>query len=300
MDLKNLKTSLAILIFCLLLSRCQKDITIKKQPYDKKLSIECILYPGKVPQLYLSTSVPFFDTGTTPSELFARGATVSIMGSTVDHLIVDSVFDSFRCRWVPFYKGSIPSQHGQAYNLSVTFDNKTYTASTTIDQASVTIKSTSYVSVFHDIYGEHEGVIIKFNDNPGTENFYRYQMNRMIDSSVYGESNLGMIHSACTNGSKFHVKEFGRSVYLDKGIDGQEIQFVIEPAFKHKQDDTGYVFVQSLDKNSAEFFNNIDKQKLAQLNPFVEPVFLKTKIEGCIGVFGSAVVSDSVLFIYPE
>ena len=80
----------------------------------------------------------------------------------------------------------------------------------------------------------------------------------------------------------------------------QAMQFVIEPAFKHIQDDTAFVFVQSMDKNSAEFYDNIDKQKLSQFNPFVEPVFLKTKIEGCIGVFGSAVVSDSVLFIYPE
>jgi hypothetical protein len=35
-------------------------------------------------------------------------------------------------------------------------------------------------------------------------------------------------------------------------------------------------------------------------NPFVEPVFINTKIPGAIGVFGSAVMSDSVLFIYPR
>ena len=56
----------------------------------------------------------------------------------------------------------------------------------------------------------------------------------------------------------------------------------------------------SLDKNTAEFYDNLDRQMLAQFNPFVEPVFLKSKIEGCVGVFGSAIPSDSVLFIYPE
>jgi len=298
--MKKLKILFLVIFAIAIIQACQKDIKLKPLQYDSQLSIECVLYPGKAPQLFLSTSVPFFSTSVSPSQLFARGAVVTITGSSTDNLVADSIFDNFRCRWVPYYKGSVPAQIGQTYNLSVTYNGKTYTASTTINQPQVAITGTSFVSSFHDIYGDHEGVVINFNDISGSENFYRFQMNRMIDSSVYGASNLGLIHSTCTNGAFFHISEFGRSIYFDKGLDGQGMQFVIEPAFKHKQDDTAYVFVQSLDKNSAEFYDNIDKQKLAQLNPFVEPVFLKTKIEGCIGVFGSAVVSDSVLFVYPE
>jgi len=295
----------SIKFFCIIVisyffQSCEKEIKITPVQYDSQLSIECILYPGKVPQLFLSSSVPFFNTNTTPSQLFVNGASVTITGSSIDNLVADSIFDSFRCRWVPFYRGAIPSQIGQTYKLSVTYNGKTYTALTTINQSKVTITSTSYVSSFHDLYGDHEGVILNFSDIAGVDNYYRYQMSRMIDSSVYGASNLSLIHSECTNGSRFPVMEFGRSIYFDKGLDGQTMQFVIEPAFKHKQDDTAYVYVESLDKNSAEFYDNIDKQKLSQLNPFVEPVFLKTKIEGCIGVFGSAVVSDSILFVYPE
>ncbi|MBA2612689.1 MAG: DUF4249 family protein [Bacteroidetes bacterium] len=288
----------AFVIICIY--ACQKDIILKPVAYDNKLSIECILYPGKVPQLFLYTSVPFFNTNTTPSQLFARGATASITGNTIDNLVVDSIFDNFRCRWVLFYKGFVPSQIGQTYNLLVNYSGKTYTAITTISQPKVNINKVSYISNFHDIYGGHEGVIVNFNDIAGSENFYRFQLNRAIDSSVYGASNLGLIHSTCTNGSKFYIHEFGRSIYFDKGIDGQVIEFVTEPAYLHQLDDTAYVFVQSLDKNSAEFYDNLDKQKLAQFNPFIEPVFLKTKIDGCIGVFGSIVVSDSVLFVYPE
>lgn len=297
--MKNSLKIVFILLVIISINACEKEIKLKPLAYDNQLSIECILYPGKAPQLFLSTSVPFFSTIVSPSQLFARGAVVTITGSGIDNLVEDSVFDNFRCRWVPYYKGSIPSVIGQTYTLTVNYAGKSYTATTTINQPQVAIASTSYISAFHDVYGEHEGVIVDFNDISGSENYYRFQMNRMIDSSVFGASNLGLIHSTCTT-SKFHISEFGRSIYFDKGIDGQAMQFVIEPAFKHVQDDTAFVFVQSMDKNSAEFYDNIDKQKLSQFNPFVEPVFLKTKIEGCIGVFGSAVVSDSVLFIYPE
>ncbi len=279
---------------------CQKEIKIKPLDSVNKLSVECILYPGRVPELYLSNSVGFFDSNTSPSQLFARGAVASITGSTVDNLVIDSTFDNFRCRWVLFYKGAIPSVVGQTYNLSITYGGKTYTATTAINQPKVAINKVSYISTFHDVYGAHEGVILNFNDIAGSENFYRFQLNRSIDSSVYGASSLGLIHSTCTNGNKFYVHEFGRSIYFDKGVDGQALEFVTEPAYLHQLDDTAYVFVQSLDKNAAEFYDNLDKQKLAQFNPFIEPVFLKSKIEGCIGVFGSIVLSDSLLFVYPE
>jgi hypothetical protein len=64
--------------------------------------------------------------------------------------------------------------------------------------------------------------------------------------------------------------------------------------------DKGIIRIQTLDRNSATFFNLIDKQKLAQSNPFVEPAFLKTQIEGCIGIFGSYNISKSIGFEYPE
>lgn len=289
-----------IFLIILTLTACQKDIKIKQVPYEKQLSIECILYPGKIPQVYLSTSIAFFDRNTSPSQLFARNASVSITGNSIDVLTQDSAFDKFRCRWVPFYKGSVPVQIGQSYLLNVSYSGKTYTATTTINQAKPFVLSTSYVSSFHDVYGDHEGVIVNFKDTPGSENFYRYRMNRIIDSSVYGGSNLGAIHSTCTNGNLFFISEIGRSIFFDKGLDGQDLKIVMEPGYTHQQDDTAYIFIESVDKNTAEFYDNLDKQKLAQFNPFIEPVFIKSKIEGCIGVFGSAVVSDSVLFVYPE
>ena len=74
----------------------------------------------------------------------------------------------------------------------------------------------------------------------------------------------------------------------------------IEVAYEYDKDDEGWVFIQSLDKNSAEFYKDLDEQLQAIFNPFVEPVFINTKINGAIGVFGSAVLSDSVLFVYPR
>ncbi|MDQ6903819.1 MAG: hypothetical protein M3139_12510, partial [Bacteroidota bacterium] len=62
-----------------------------------------------------------------------------------------------------------------------------------------------------------------------------------------------------------------------------------------------YVSLQSVDKNIFNFYDNLDRQKLAQYNPFVEPVFIiPGQFKDAIGVFGAYAVSDSVLFVYPE
>lgn len=289
-----------LILLALTFSSCEKDIKIKELPYEDQLTVECILIPGEVPKLYLGKSVAFFDSKVSPSSLSVNGATISITGSSIDYLVEDSIFDKFQCRYIPFYKGSIPSVIGQPYTLNVSYNGKTYTATTTISQPKVTISSTSYTPTFHDLYGEHEGVIVDFTDIASSENYYRYQMNRLIDSTVYGASNLGLIHSTCTDGSKFFISEYGRSIYPDRGLDGKSMEFVIEPAFLHQQDDTAYILVQSLDKASGEFYESLDKQKLALLNPFIEPVFIKSNIVGGLGIFGSMVVSDSTLFIYPE
>lgn len=78
--------------------------------------------------------------------------------------------------------------------------------------------------------------------------------------------------------------------------------FVFEPNFSHKNKDNAYIRLQTVDKNIYNFFDNLDRQKLAQYNPFVEPVFIVPGQFGdkAIGVFGAYAVSDPVLFIYPE
>jgi hypothetical protein len=291
-------------IISLTLIACKKDINIKFPPgHNSQVFIEGMLYPGKVPQIFVSNSNPFFSAKVLPQQVFARGAVVKITsGATVDVLVPDSTFNKFRCRWEPFYRGNIPAQSGQTYTLEVSYAGKTYTASTTITQKKPKIDSIKYTPEFFDVYGGHDGVIITITDNPGTKDYYRFQMNRIIDTSIHHAHVLDGFKNTCVSGpaEKFPVKDIGRIVFTDENADGQKIVMSIEVAYEYKKNDTGWVFIQSLDKNSAEFYKNLDDQLQAIKNPFVEPVFLETKIPGAMGVFGSAVLSDSVRFVYPR
>jgi len=295
---------LSILMLSAVLTACKKNIIINfPAEHSSNIFIEGMLYPGKKPHIFISKSNPFFSSKITPQQVFARGASAKITsGTTVDILIPDSMFNKFRCRWELFYRGNIIAEYGKTYTLEVSFEGKTYTAATTINQKAAAIESIEYTPEFFDVYGRHDGVIIKINDHPGRQDYYRFQMNRMIDSSVHHAHVLDMFVNTCVSGPDeiFPVKDIGRIVFNDKNADGQKIVMSIEVTYEYSKGETGWIFMQSLDKNSAEFYKDLDDQLQAIQNPFVEPVFLTTKIPGAIGVFGSAVLSDSVLFTYPR
>ncbi|MGQ0738011.1 MAG: DUF4249 domain-containing protein [Bacteroidota bacterium] len=298
------KMLLLIVTAGLSLTACKKDITINFPPgHLSQVFIEGMLYPGKLPQIYISKSNPFFSKKVLPQQVFARGAVVKITsGANVDVLVPDSSFNKFRCRWEPYYRGGIPAELGKSYTLEVVYEGKTYTGSTTISQVKPKIDSIKYTAAFFDVYGGHDGVIITITDNPGTQDFYRFQMNRIIDTSRRHAHVLDKFINTCVSGpaEKFLVKDIGRIVFNDENADGQKITMSVEVTYEYRKNDTGWVFIQSLDKNSAGFYKDLDDQLQAIQNPFVEPVFLNTKIKGAIGVFGSAVLSDSVLFVYPR
>ncbi len=301
----TVKISFVILAAALILSTgCKKNITINfPAEHTSKIFIEGMLYPGKKPQIFISKSNSFFSSKVSPQEVFARGAVVKIIsGTTVDILVADSVFNKFRCRWELFYQGNIAAEYGKEYTLEVNYEGKIFTAGTTINQQPVAIEKIEYTPEFFDVYGSHDGVLVQITDHPGRLDYYRFQMNRVIDTSVHHAHVLDGFINTCVSGpaEKFPVTDIGRIVFTDENADGQKITMSIEVTYEYKKGDSGWVYIQSLDKNSAAFYKDLDDQLQAIQNPFVEPVFINTKIPGAIGVFGSAVLSNPVLFIYPR
>lgn len=297
--MKNI--SLIIFAGCLtVFISCEKTITIKQQAYQSKLSIQGLITPNQKPQIYLNRTVPYFDPKVNTRELTVDNAAVTLNDGTTNYtLSFDSAYNYHYCRYDYFYSNLQNIQANKTYTLTIIFNSVTYAAQATTNQSKVPITSTNYVQVFKDLYGEHEGVIVGYTDKPGEENYYRYEMGRMIDSSVKGAADG--VKSSCTFGQKYYVKEIGRTIYPDKNVEGLALTFIFEPTYTHKQNDTAFIKLQTVDKNIFNFYDNLDRQKLAQYNPFVEPVFIiPGQFKDAIGVFGAYAVSDSVRFIYPE
>ncbi len=284
----------------LFLVSCTKDISIPQIPYEGKISIQSLITPDSLPKVYVSRAVPFFDTRVSVSQLVRRDVTVSITdGSEKISFVLDSVFNVPTCEYFVFWRGNKKIQANKTYTLSVIDKSLTYTAEATTNQVVVPIDSVTYTKKFTDVYGDHEGVILNFKDNLGIESYYRYQMDRVIPDSVV---NPGNVLSPCSVGKNNPVQELGRTIYPDANLDGQPFTIVFEPTYKHKKGQEAYVRLQIMDKNTYKFYDNLDRSKLNQYNPFVEPVFVTQGQFGdkAIGVFGAYSVSQPIHFVYPE
>lgn len=279
---------------------CEKNITIAPPPYTERISIQSMLEQDSVPIVYFNRTVPYFDKKITFGQLVIRNAQVTIQSNTgTDILKLDSVYDRIYCGYDYYYKGSIPIQANKTYTLNIKNGTDTYTATAQTNLSAPVIDSVSYTPAFNDLYGEHEGVLVYFKDVPAQTNFYRYEMLRYVDTST---KKANATVSFCLGKDSIQVHETGRSVYKDEGLSGQQIKMVIEPAYTHKKGTKGIVYAQSIDKNAYDFFDQLDRQKLAQFNPFVEPVFLQDGQFGSkvIGYFSAKKNSSPVPFIFPE
>lgn len=292
---------LLVLSFATVAVGCTKTINVEQQPYESRLALEGLLMPGSTPQIFLTKTVPFFTSDQTPSTLFVRDADLSIEGPDgVDLLVVDSTYNQFYCRYEPFYRGSIPIRFDASYHLRLTHSERLYEASTVTNIPAVTITHTEYVSEFVDIYGGHEGVIVDFDDIPGRADQYRFEMTRLLDNTHETVDEREYSSACLPDGEIIEVRDIGRFIYFDDRLDGAPVRFVVEPAHTHRKGDVAFLYIQSLDRAAADYYDRLDRQREANVNPFIEPVFLSSSIDGLIGVFGAMNRSPVVEFIFPE
>ena len=103
-----MKNRLWIVALVFAFASCQKTIKIPSPTYAESVSIQGIVEPDSMAEVFLFKTVPYFDKLARASELFIRNATVVITSiDGTDNLKVDSVFDYINCEYVPFYKGTI-------------------------------------------------------------------------------------------------------------------------------------------------------------------------------------------------
>ena len=272
---------------------CTPELDISPSDYQSKLTIECILRPDSLPKLYLTRSQSYLGSNVDDLRDFVSDAIVIISDGTVDDVLSPfSQFDYYNCKMRYFYKGNYITETGKGYTLTVIDNSTTYTATTSTKITEPVINSVTFVDAFYDIYGEHEGVVVNYTDTPGERNFYRYQVFRPINVSKEGAEQCAV--------GRYMAEELGRSIYDDTSGDGKINEIIIEPAIKHQEGDTAIVVLLALDQTSAEFYAMLDKQKLAEKNPFIEPIIIQSKINGAIGVFGAVNISKPFVTILPD
>ncbi len=302
-----MKKLFVLLISIVLLASCEQTITIDLGEYDPKIVVYGVLEPDSVVRIYITESQAYLrDLDEDDQYGFIQNATVVLSnGIQTDTLTIDSKweyqevqnFDLFFKDSVLtyFYTSNMNIERGKDYSLEVFSNGRKATATTHVPEP-VEITDAFFEIEIQSFFGFSDTVeLIKgtFADVASEGDYYRIEW--VFDQWSFNEDSIGTIDSVL-----YTTTSYSNTFYDDIASNGDEKEFKewFYPLFYYSPDmmqDTIEVKVRldHISKSLAEYIDSYNEQNYAAGDPFSEPVFIKSNIEGGLGVFGSFTPSDA-------
>lgn len=271
---------------CILLTSCEKNVTVKVPVAEELIVVEGIIETGQYSWVVLSHTLPFFGQINTNEILLntLQGATIFVEDGTNTDTLRQLI------PGIGLYTGSIiQGVPGAKYKLTVIAEGKTITALTSIPHP-VTLDS-----VWWKVDGNRDSLGFAWahlTDPDTIGNCYRWFAQR-VNKYTYGDNAGEMKDSTFipAPGSAFEDKfinnksfDFsfprGKFSFSDKDDDNDEESFLF------KRGDTIIVKFTSIDRTTFEFWRTEETQVQNNGNPFGSPAPISSNIQGGLGVWG--------------
>ncbi len=323
--MKHYKNYIALFVVCTLtiffFNACEKEIKLNTNSYENAIVVEGHIENDLPPYILLTKSTPFYGNISLNdiSSYFVRGAIITVAtdddsvqlveyNAAFVKLLPDSVVYALAAQFglnidsvgdfpdISIYTIALSDTRffgrvGKKYDLRIEVDGKILTSSTTIPQPvffdSLWIQphpNPSYADSFFQLYG-------RLKDPIENGNYYRY----------FTKADKG----------SFLVSD--RSVFDDGLINGKSINYFIpkgHPIGQFSEQDfntSGYWNVQdtvctiklsTIDKPHYDFWRSLEANRQSQGNPFSSTIFIKSNINGGLGIWGGygSITSSYVRF----
>ncbi len=280
--MKNIIFKIAMITFALVLSSCEKEITIDLPEYESKVVFEGTIEIDEYSQVVITKSADYFSVYNqqTLESMFVNNAFVTV---TNQNNVVDTLDLTIDMN-MPFpfvYKGkSIKGQVGGVYTLNAIIDGKTYSSTTRIPQP-VAIDSAFYFEM--DEINKSGIIRLKFTDPAGINNFYRVFTKRVNkDSTFYAV--MGATYDDKFFDGNFTFGDLYRGDISNlKPVEEEENTF--ENNRYYNEGDTVIIKQSSLDFNSYKFWYSAEQLLQNGQNPFMSPASVKSNIADALGVW---------------
>jgi len=290
-----MKRLTSVITVVILLSSCEKNITLKLNSVDNVLVVDGSIENGKAPVIVLTKSIGFFSS-ISPKILdssFVHNAVVTISNGTLTQQLKEYTYDLGN--GFHLYQYSIDSSNlastftgeiNTTYTLNINSEGKNYTSVTTIPAYGETLDSLWWNPLPFDKDSTQIVLLGKFTDPPGLGNYSRYFTKVNSEGFLPGRN----------------------SVFDDEVVDGTTYQFHVDPGIDRnnkppadsnyfKKGDTITVKLCSIDKATFTFWNTWEFAYQSIGNPFAQPNQVIGNINnGALGAFcGYAAVYKSII-----
>jgi len=271
----NIPLGCAFILLMGVFISCQKDIDIKLPDYKEKLVVEASIETGKTAQVLLSMTAPYFGNVdlSDPSRFFVKAAFITV----TDGFVIDTLKELDPTTGYLYLGTKLYGQVGKSYLLTVKYNDKTYTATTSILNP-VPLDSV-YFKAEVDTFGYCWGHL---TDPVGQGNCYRWFAKRITKD-------------------QFFVAPYNSS-FDDKFVDGTSFDFSYERPAQPNQEqantddpnagfynvgDTVIVKFCAIGNSEYLFWRSYYSNKSSNGNPFSAPANIQSNIGGgnVIGAF---------------
>lgn len=257
--------------FLLLLSSCDRDkeIYIDLPEHTPQLVVECYLEPGQPLRLTVLESSSYFASPEPPLVPDAE-AYISFENQRVKLNYKPTLNKENNKFYTHTSSVLMTGKPGDVYTLEVTDGNgRKVTGSTTI------LPATSMDTIewqFNDDAGKAY-LATSFQDDAGSENFYRYVIN--INSLYSGSKQDETFNDELTNGKVVSLTS----------------------AYEFEKNDTLIVSLYNVEKQYYDFLKSAYTAKDANGNPFAQPTSIRSSVTGGIGIFTNLALDRKVVVL---
>ena len=272
----NMKNLIPFLFLMLLLTSCEKDITVDLPVPESQIVIEGYITPGTSAYVFISKSVAYFAPVDSAALLSAAVKNATVIVS--DGIITDTLVELDPNYGYFYISPNITGEVGKTYTLTViTETGETATAVTTINPP-VPLDSIWYLPQNPD--DSLGWTWARLSDPPAVENNYRWFAKRLGKDDDFIAPIGSVIEDKFFDGLAFDFAYNRGSVPNSTAEDDNN-----EEEGYFKRGDTIVVKWACITKESFDFWRSAETQSSSNGNPFGSPAPLKSNIEGGIGIW---------------
>ncbi|GAB4446188.1 MAG: hypothetical protein Fur0028_00430 [Bacteroidales bacterium] len=281
-----MKRMVYIFILSLALISCEKEITVDMPTPENKIVVEAAIEEGQYAWAFISRTAAYFapvDSAIIINMIVKNAVIVVTDGIENDTLHLS--FDPYTFPYLKYVGSKIIGQAGKQYWITITVDEKTYHAKTTIPHA-VSLDSLKFKP---DNNQDTLGFIWLYLKDPDTlGNYYRAFTKVLGKDSVFLHPYPSVTDDRFFNGQKAEYQLYrGRNPLEDNNYNPQGLDSAGIARWYFRTGETVIVKITQIDNLHYRFWYSMEQQFMTDGNPFATPTSLKTNIEGgAIGVWG--------------
>jgi hypothetical protein len=274
---------LIIILFCLLIVSCEKNINITLDASQSRLVVDATIENGRPPMVFLSKSLDYFSKidPAVLSSSFVRNAKVRITDGTTEVLLREDSIKISTGNKIYFYTTAGPSlsflgKLKSSYSMVIEAEGKVYSATTTIPETTRKIDSLWWEKVPLAKDSNRVNVMIRAKDKPGLGDYIRF-FTKLGQQPFFPGFN-SVFDDQIIDGLQYTVP-------VDKGFD-KNTPFSDSTSY-FKRGDTVMIKLCNIDKQTYDFWRTSEFNFQSVGNPFSSPIRILSNINNdALGYFG--------------